>query len=355
MKNSHSDKVIIGISCGDVNGIGLEVILKTFNDPRMLDLCTPVLFAPPKAVLAYKKMLHLNEFNFFQVKYINQIHHKKFNLIISGNSDFEVNPGNKDPLAGEIAYHSLKDATEQLMKGEIDALVTAPIDKHSIQNPEFNFSGHTEYLQEAFNTKEVVMLMITQKLRIGVVTGHVPVQDISKHISKEKIKSKAKVLIDTLKNDFWIEKPKIAILGLNPHAGDGGVIGKEEEQIIQPAIKELQAEGAFAMGPFAADGFFGSKSYEKFDAVLAMYHDQGLIPFKNLSFGEGVNYTAGLPAIRTSPDHGTAYDIAGKNEASESSFRAAIFSAIDTVKKRRESNVLNSNPLAISKLSEEKE
>jgi 4-hydroxythreonine-4-phosphate dehydrogenase len=249
----------------------------------------------------------------------------------------------------------LEKAVDDLLAGHIDALVTAPINKHNIQNDSFNFAGHTEYIQAKTGSADSLMFLISEDIRVGVVTGHVPVQEVAEKISIEKILSKLHLMNESLKSDFWIQKPKIAVLGLNPHAGDNGLIGTEEAGIIIPAIAEANARGIFAFGPYAADGFFAAHTYTQFDAVLAMYHDQGLIPFKQIAFHNGVNFTAGLPVVRTSPDHGTGYDIAGKNKASASSFREALFTAVNIVKRRRESESLSANPLKLSKFSKDRD
>ncbi|MDB5013020.1 MAG: 4-hydroxythreonine-4-phosphate dehydrogenase, partial [Daejeonella sp.] len=267
----------------------------------------------------------------------------------------KIELGAATQTGGKYAFISLERAMVDLLAGDIDALVTAPINKHNIQSDEFQFAGHTEYIQAKTESTESLMFLVSEDIRVGVVTGHIPIKEVSEKITKEKILSKLSLMNDSLKKDFWIQKPKIAVLGLNPHAGDNGIIGSEELETIIPAIEEANSQGIFAFGPYSADGFFANKSYLQFDAVLAMYHDQGLIPFKQIAFHNGVNFTAGLPVVRTSPDHGTGYDIAGKNLASETSFREAVFSAINIVERRRESAELRSNPLKTTKFSRDRD
>lgn len=352
---SAHHKYKIGISCGDVNGIGIEIILKTLLDNRILDHCTPIVYGSPKVFSFYRKHLGLAEHSFNLIKKVEEVHHKRANMVVCWDEEVQIEMGQATEIGGKYAFLSLEAATNDLLSGKIDALVTAPINKHTIHSEQFPFAGHTEYLQDRFEAKETLMLLLHEGLRVGVVTGHIPVKEIAGAITEEKILSKLRLLNASLKTDFWLNKPRIAVMGLNPHAGDKGIIGQEEESIIAPAIRKAMAEGILAFGPYAADGFFGNRSYEQFDAVLAMYHDQGLVPFKNIAFGGGVNFTAGLPAVRTSPDHGTGFDIAGKNVANESSFRQAFFEAIDIVKRRREGELLSSNPLKIHKLSRDRD
>lgn len=333
--NGTTDRPVIGISIGDFNGIGPEVIMKTLADPRISKLCIPVVYGNYKIFAKYKRLIDLEEMSFHSIKNISELFPKKPNLITCWEEDYEINPGKVTPEAGKSAFISLQKATEDVLSGNLDAIVTAPINKKNIQNPDFNFVGHTEYLTEKANIADSLMLLICEELRIGVVTSHIPLNEVSAKLTKERILSKVNILIKSLKNDFGISKPKIAILGVNPHAGEEGLLGKEEIEIIAPIVEELKQKGILAFGPFPADGFFGSKHYKKFDGVLGMYHDQGLVPFKLLAFEEGVNFTAGLPFIRTSPDHGTAYDLAGKNMASEASFRAALYHAIEMVKLKK--------------------
>src|SRR5690606_2289781 len=328
------DKLKIGISIGDVNGIGLEVIIKTLMDNRVLEYFTPVVYGNTKVASFHRKALGINDFSFHVVNSPEQAHGKRPNMINCWQEDVKISLGEENEVGGKYAFLSLKAAVDDLVAGKIDALVTAPINKHNIQRSEFEFPGHTEYLQSRTGSDDVLMFMISDDLRIGVVTGHIPVKDIPVNVTAEGIVAKLKLMHASLKQDFWIQKPRIAVLGLNPHAGDNGLIGQEDAQIIMPAIEQAKAAGVFCFGPYPADGFFAADSYTRFDAVLAMYHDQGLIPFKHIASRSGVNFTAGLPVVRTSPDHGTGYDIAGKNVASEASFREAVFSAIHIVKRR---------------------
>jgi len=334
--SDKTQKPKIGITIGDINGIGPEVIIKTLADNRVLSHCTPIIYASTKTLSFYRKLMEIEEFNYSQVKSDNQFYYKKVNVVNCWEDIIEITPGIPTSESGNAAYLSIKKATEDLRANNIDAVVTAPIDKKNIQNEEFEFKGHTEYFTEKFDAKESLMLLTSDKVRVGVVTGHIPLKEISSHLTKELIINKSTLLINSLKNDFGISKPKIALLGLNPHAGENGLLGSEETEIIIPAIDELKNKGNLVFGPFPADGFFGTGDYKKYDGVLAMYHDQGLIPFKTLAFDTGVNFTAGLSVVRTSPDHGTAYSIAGKNLADETSFRAALYQAIDIVKIRTE-------------------
>jgi 4-hydroxythreonine-4-phosphate dehydrogenase len=350
-----SDKLKVGISIGDVNGIGLEVIIKTLIDTRILDYCTPIVYGHTKVASFHRKTLAASDFNFNVINSPDQANPKRANMINCWEEDVKIELGLTTPNGGKYAFLSLEKAMSDLLSGSIDALVTAPINKHNIQSDEFQFAGHTEYIQAKTNAADSLMFLISEDIRVGVVTGHIPIKDVSEKITKEKILSKLALMNESLKKDFWIQKPKIAVLGLNPHAGDNGLIGAEELEIITPAIQEANSQGIFAFGPYAADGFFANKAYLKFDGVLAMYHDQGLIPFKHIAFHNGVNFTAGLPVVRTSPDHGTGYDIAGKNLASESSFREALFSAINIVERRRESAELKSNPLKTTKFSRDRD
>ena len=337
------NKIIVGISLGDLNGIGVEVILKTFEDNRMLDFCTPVIFGSSKIISFHKKALN-NSIQINEITSIDEINHAKLNLLNIWNEDVEVEIGKASKVSGEYAAKSLEHSVDQLKKNKIDVLLTAPINKDTIQSETFCFPGHTEFLEEKLDGKSLMILM-TNELRIGLITGHIPIAKVAGTISPELITEKVEIMHQSLRQDFGINKPKIAVLGLNPHCGDKGVIGKEEDLIIKPTIDQIKENGKLVYGPYSADGFFGSKTYEKFDGILAMYHDQGLAPFKALSFGNGVNYTAGLSEIRTSPDHGTGFDIAGKNIADPSSFKAALFTAIDVFKSRKEYKELTKNPL----------
>ncbi len=340
--------VIVGISQGDVNGIGLEVIIKTFSDPTMLEICTPVLFSSGKTIAHHRRVLQAEHFNYNMINSLDNIPARKFNLYNCYNEEVPMELGKETPAGGLYAVKSLTTACEALERGKIEALVTAPINKHNTHSEEFPFAGHTGYLDQRFGKGNSVMMLISGELRVALLTEHIPVSEVAASISVEKILKKLSILNKTLKEDFSIEKPRIAILGLNPHAGDGGTLGKEEQEIIKPAINKAQKDGLLAYGPYPADGFFGNHAFQKFDAVLAMYHDQGLIPFKYMAFETGVNFTAGISVIRTSPDHGTAYDIAGKNKASEASFRHAVFMACDLVRTRKEYQKLVANRLRVS-------
>jgi len=338
-----AENIIVGISIGDLNGIGSEVILKTFEDTRMLDLCTPVIFANVKIVSFLKKELKL-DVAIHGIDKIEQLVLGKINVLNVWREGVNLEFGKNDVVVGGYAIKSFVAATNALKEDMVDVLVTAPINKYNIQSEEFNFPGHTEYLDKELNG-DALMLMVYDDLRVGLLTDHIPVNEVPKHITEKLISNKIKTIIQTLKQDFELEKPKVAVLGLNPHSGDNGVIGMEEEKIFKPTLKKLFEEGNMVFGPFPADGFFGSAQYEKYDAIIATYHDQGLIPFKTLSFGNGVNYTAGLNKIRTSPDHGTAYEIAGKGIANYESFKEAVYLAIDIYKKRNDYQELIKNPL----------
>jgi len=340
---NKSEKIKLGISIGDFNGIGIEIILKTFLDKRMLDFCTPIIFGSTKLISAYKKSIKM-DLPINGIKDVNNAVLGKINVLNLWNEDVVIEQGRATKTSGMYAFKSLDAATNSLKKGEIDVLVTAPINKDNIQSEDFVFPGHTEYLESKLNG-ESLMILINENLRVGLITGHIPVSEIATAITPDLIKKKVAILYNTLVQDFAISKPKIAILGLNPHCGDNGVIGGEDNEIIRPTIAEIQEEGKLVYGPYAADSFFGSKNYQNFDGILAMYHDQGLAPFKTLSFGGGVNFTAGLDKVRTSPDHGTAYELAGKNEANINSFKAAVFSAIQVFKTREEYNSLTKNTL----------
>ncbi len=349
------NKIKIGISIGDVNGVGLEVIIKTLMDKRVLEYCTPIVYGHTKVASFHRKTMELTEFNFNVISDAAQAHDRRANMINCWEEDVKIDLGMTTDSGGKYAFISLENALNDLLAGNTDALVTAPINKHNIQSDSFQFAGHTEYIQSRTGSADSLMFLVSEDIRVGVVTGHIPVNEVPERISAEKIVSKLNLMNESLKKDFWIQKPKIAVLGLNPHAGDNGLIGKEELEIIIPAIQTANAQGIFAFGPYAADGFFAAHTYAKFDAVLAMYHDQGLIPFKQMAFHNGVNFTAGLPVVRTSPDHGTGYDIAGKNQASENSFREALFTAINIVERRRESKELTANPLKLSKFSKDRD
>jgi 4-hydroxythreonine-4-phosphate dehydrogenase len=342
---TEQSKPLIGFTCGDLNGIGIELIIKALSDSRILDQCSPIIFASNKSINFYRKSLPDINFAYQSIKDFTKINTKQLNVFNCWDEEVAINAGQLNEAGGRYARLSLQYAIDALKQGQINGLVTAPLHKKNIQSEDFNFTGHTPYLQHAFGLKDVVMLMVASNLRVALVTEHVPVKDIASHITKENILSKLQVLNESLKRDFGIDKPKIAVLGLNPHAGDEGLVGDEELTIIKPAIKETKDKGIFAFGPFSADAFFARAGYTDFDAVLAMYHDQGLIPFKSLAIGNGVNFTAGMPVVRTSPDHGTAFDIAGKGKADASSFLAAIFECIDIIKQRAAYDENHSNPL----------
>ncbi|HEX8277646.1 MAG TPA: 4-hydroxythreonine-4-phosphate dehydrogenase PdxA [Segetibacter sp.] len=327
-------KPVIGFSCGDLNGIGIELIIKSLGDSRMLDFCTPVIFANNKTINFYRKTTPDVNLPFTVVKDLTRLNVKQINVFNCWEEEVAIAPGQLTNTGGAYAYKSLKAAVEALQNKEIHGLVTAPIHKKNIQSEEFNYSGHTPFLRSTFQVDDVVMLLVASNLRVGLLTEHIPITELAGHITTAAIVSKLRIINNSLIKDFGIDRPKIAVLGLNPHAGDEGLIGQEEETIIKPAIKEVKKENILAFGPYSADAFFARGQYEKFDVVLAMYHDQGLIPFKSLAIGEGVNYTAGLPIVRTSPDHGTAFDIAGKGIADESSFVAAIFENVEIIKRR---------------------
>ena len=345
------EKIIVGISQGDINGIGLEVIIKTFLDPQMLEICTPVLYSSLKTASFHRKALNIEDFSFNQIKDLSEINHKRSNLINVYEEDVNIELGKQTETGGKYALKSLEAAAYALAQGKIHVLITAPINKENIQSPDFNFPG---YLEDKFGDGNSLMFLVSDTLRVAVATGHIPVTQVAQALSTEKILKKIHALNKSLIQDFEIRKPKIAILGLNPHAGDNGVIGNEEKEIILPAIAKATEAGMLVFGPYPADGFFGNEAYKKFDAVLAMYHDQGLIPFKTISFNSGVNFTAGLPVVRTSPDHGTAYDIAGKNIASEESFRKAVYTAIDIYNRRKQYKEISANPLKINPIRRER-
>jgi 4-hydroxythreonine-4-phosphate dehydrogenase len=335
---------VIGISIGDLNGIGPELAIKTFSDNRLLELCTPILFGSNKLINFYRKSIPDATFNYQHIKDLSRPFHKQVNLYNCWEEEVSINPGQLTETGGLYAVKSLISATEALKDKKIDGLVTAPIHKKNIQSADFTYTGHTPYLKQAFGVKDVLMLMSSGNFRVGLVTEHLPVSEIAKNITREAIISKLNIMKESLIRDFGIDKPRIAVLGLNPHAGDDGLIGREEEDIIKPAIKDAK-HNMLVYGPYSADAFFARNQQQKFDGVLAMYHDQGLIPFKSLALGEGINYTAGLPVIRTSPDHGTAFDIAGKNKADTGSFLAAVYGCLDIYQKRREFNENHKNPL----------
>jgi 4-hydroxythreonine-4-phosphate dehydrogenase len=322
-------KPVIGFSCGDTNGIGPEVIIKTLMDTRITEWCTPVIFASNKLINFYKKSIPECGLTYQAIKEWDKVNPKMVNVFQCWEEDMEIIPGQLNDTGGKYGVISLKAATQALKDQKIHALVTAPIHKKNVKSEQFPFTGHTPFLQSFFQVPDVLMFMVSENMRIGLLTEHVSIQEISGLIKKERLLSKLQLMKQSLMKDFGIDKPRLAVLGLNPHAGDEGLIGKEEETIIRPALKEAREKDILVFGPYSADAFFARAQYDGFDGVLALYHDQGLIPFKSLAIGEGVNYTAGLPAVRTSPDHGTAFDIAGKGKADETSLRAAMFAAMD--------------------------
>ena len=345
MKKEENIKV--GISIGDLNGIGSEIVLKIFEDARMLDFCTPIIFASIKTMSFVKKHYKI-DINLNGINHINQAVIGKVNVLNCWKENVNISFGKEDKTIGEYAIKSLQKATKALKSDEIDVLVTAPINKSSIQSDTFKFPGHTDYLNQELEGNSL-MFMVNGGLRVGLLTDHVPVKDVSKHITTKLIEDKINTVHDSLIKDFKINKPKIAVLGINPHTGDNGVIGNEDDKILRPALKKIKEKGKLVFGPYAADSFFGSNNYQNFDAIIASYHDQGLIPFKTLSFGQGVNYTAGLNKVRTSPDHGTAFEIAGKGQADIGSFKEAIFTAIKIFNNRNEYAEISKNPLPFSK------
>lgn len=340
-------KIRVGITQGDVNGIGFEVILKTLSDQELYDNFIPIIYGSPKVAAYHRKALNIQNFSLNNIKNAYEAHPKRVNIVTCGDDNARVELGKATTESGKAAFDALKLAVEDLKNGELDVLVTAPINKKNIQSEEFSFPGHTEYLEQMAGEGKALMLLVANNLRVGVVAGHVPISEVSSHITRESILDKLRILNTSLKQDFTIRRPRIAVLGLNPHAGDNGLLGKEDQEIISPAIEIANGEGIYAMGPYAADGIFGSEALGKFDAILAMYHDQGLAPFKALAFDNGVNYTAGLPFVRTSPDHGTAYDIAGQDKANPDSFRAAIYLALDVFRNRMINKEITSNPMLV--------
>lgn len=339
------ENIIVGISIGDLNGIGGEIILKSFEDTRMLELCTPIIFANVKILSFLKKNLELST-NLHGIDKIDQAITGKINVLNVWREGVNIEFGKTDDNVGKYAVKSFVEATKALKSGDIDVLVTAPINKSNIQSEEFSFPGHTDYLNQELEG-DALMFMVQDTLRVGLLTDHVPINEVAKNLTEELILKKIKTINQSLIQDFGITRPKIAVLGLNPHSGDNGVIGDEEEKVLKPALKKIFDEGVLVFGPFSADGFFGSGQYEKYDAVIATYHDQGLIPFKTLSFGKGVNYTAGLNKVRTSPDHGTGFDIAGKGIADHSSFVEAVYAAIDIFKSRNNHAQITEKPLKV--------
>lgn len=348
MNNQQNKKLKIGITIGDINGIGPELVIKAFSDARMKEVCIPILYGSSRVLNIYRKILKISKFNYTVVKNPNQAQAKRLNIIECIPNVERVDIGKASEFGGKAAFMAIKRAVEDAQHKELDALVTLPVDKASFQQHDKEFKGHTELLAKAFGVEENLMMMISEEMRIGLVTNHLPVRDVSRNLTSTRIVHKVKIMNECLKKDFSIQRPQIAILGLNPHAGDHGLIGKEDQEIISPAVAELREAGILATGPYPADGFFGSLNYRKFDGVMAMYHDQGLVPFKLISGYHGVNYTAGMPFIRTSPDHGVAYDIAGKDLADPVSFRHSLYMAVDTYYKRMENIELEKGALKIN-------
>ena len=346
MDNNQERKIRVAITHGDINGVGNEVIIKTFSDSRMFDICTPILYGSSKVASYHKKLLTsvTQEMNFNVIHDAAEALDNRYNVLNLTQDEIKIDLGKSTEIAGALARKSLDRACEDLKAGKVDVLVTAPINKRNIQAPDFDFPGHTEYLSHQFGASSL-MLMVCDRIRIGIVTNHLALKDVPAALTHDLLINKITLLNQSLKRDFGITRPKIAVLALDPHAGDNGVIGDFDARVIMPVIDEAQANGILAYGPFPSDGFFGSEQFNKFDGVLALYHDQGLIPFKLMSFTEGVNYTAGLPYVRTSPAHGTGYDIAGKDRASEQSFRSAVYLACNILRNRQEYDLLNANPL----------
>jgi 4-hydroxythreonine-4-phosphate dehydrogenase len=344
---NNQDKVIVGISIGDLNGIGGEVVLKTFEDARILEFCTPVIFGSMKTLSFFNKTFKL-EMNLHGIDNLSDLIHKKINVLNVWKEPVDIHFGKEEDAIGAYAIKSLTAAVSALKNSEIDVLVTAPINKSNVQSENFTFPGHTDYLAQELEG-DSLMLLISETLKVGLLTDHVAVKDVPKSITRELIDKKINIIHNTMIQDFGIEKPKIAVLGINPHNGDNGVIGDEDDKVLRPALDNIRNNGKTIFGPYAADSFFGSGNYKNFDVVIAAYHDQGLIPFKTLAFGSGVNFTAGLNKVRTSPDHGTAYDIAGKNIANFESFREAVYSAIKIYKTRNEHQEISINPLKVSR------
>jgi 4-hydroxythreonine-4-phosphate dehydrogenase len=339
------NKPVIGISCGDLNGIGTEVIIKTLSDPRILEHCTPVIFGSGKLLNFYRKTIPDVTFNYQIINGFQKLNPKQIHVLQCWEEEVAITPGQLNETGGRYAVRSLQASVQAVQQGHLQGLITAPINKNNVQSADFTYTGHTPFLKAAAGVPDVLMLLYADTLRVALATEHVALKDVATYITKEKLLSKIGLLHQSLRQDFGIDKPKIAVLGLNPHAGDEGLIGTEEEQIIKPAIKEAKGGGKLVFGPYSADAFFARHSYAQFDAVLAMYHDQGLVPFKTLAAGEGVNYTVGLPFVRTSPDHGTAFDIAGKNEADPASFITALFECIGIAERRAQYEERNRNPL----------
>jgi len=344
-RSKDKSQVRIGFTHGDINGIGYEIIIKSLIDNQIIDLITPVVFGISKVASYHRKTLQLKDFNFNLIKRVDMANPKRPNIVNIYDREVKIDLGSMTPIAGEMALLALKSALDSLDHDDIDAIVTAPINKKNIQSKDFSFPGHTEFFADRYDIHDYLMLMVSNDLRIGVITGHIPIKDVSAALNEDLVMRKIKIMHDSLRRDFAIQKPRIAILGLNPHAGDNGLLGNEEQEILIPVINEAQENNILVYGPYPADGFFGIPNYKKFDGILAIYHDQGMVPFKTLAFENGVNFTAGLPIVRTSPAHGTAFDIAGKDKADASSMRAAIYLACDIFRNRTNFDEMNANPL----------
>jgi 4-hydroxythreonine-4-phosphate dehydrogenase len=353
MSTTQINKPVIGITIGDINSIGAEIIIKTFMDARMMEFCTPVIFASNKTINFYRKLMNENNFNYQSIKDFTRLNHKQVNVYNCWEEEVQITPGVLNETGGKYAARALEIAIKCMQEGYINGLVTAPIHKNNIQSANFNYTGHTPYLRDAFNAKDVLMFMTADNMRVGLLTEHVPLADVAKYVTKENILGKIQLMRDSLVKDFGIDQPRIAVLGLNPHAGDDGLIGREEIDQIIPAIRHAKGNGVLCYGPYSADAFFAREMFKQFDGVLAMYHDQGLIPFKSLASGNGINYTAGLGVVRTSPDHGTAFDIAGKNLADPDSFRQAIFTCLEILEQRERYADNTRNPLKKTELASE--
>ncbi|MDE6199929.1 MAG: 4-hydroxythreonine-4-phosphate dehydrogenase PdxA [Muribaculaceae bacterium] len=339
-----NSNIKIGITHGDINGIGYEVILKMLDDNRILELCTPVIYGSAKIAAFYRKALGMQPQQLHQIKDVSEARDGAVNIINVVGEDCKVEPGQSTKEAGAAAFAALEKAVMDVSAGKLDAIVTAPINKDNIQSELFTFPGHTEYLETSVGGK-ALMVLFNRNMRVALVTTHLPISKIAENITSERIVEKLKIFKDSLRSDFAIVHPRIAVLALNPHAGENGLLGTEEQEVIIPAIKAASEQGVSCYGPYAADGFFGSGQFKHFDGILAMYHDQGLAPFKTMAMDSGVNFTAGLPIVRTSPDHGTGYDIAGQGKASEQSMREALYAAIDIARNRARHNEMTANPL----------
>lgn len=351
---TRNNKPKIGISIGDLNGIGIEVVMKAFSDKRMFDHCTPIVYGSSKAMSYHKKALEMNDFQYNVVSGPEKAKQGALNVYNCWTEEVNIKLGHPDPDLGKFAYRALEAVNYDVSEGKIDAIITAPINKAHLSEEGKPFTGQTEFFAEKQKASSSLMFLVSEEMKVGLVTNHVPVKDVASKITTKKILEKLKVMNHSLQNDFMIERPKIAVLALNPHAGDGGIIGMEDTEIVAPAVAKAKDEKILAFGPYAADGFFGTSAFSNFDGILAMYHDQGLVPFKLLSFGHGVNFTAGLPIVRTSPDHGTAYNIAGQGVANEASFRQSVFAAADIYRNRKAFKEIKENGINKEKAVEEK-